>query len=91
VVPVERPTSAPRLTPDDQLAEVVLLDARRRRRESARGELAARRTRGRQLQDVRRTTSQQPVGPLPEPLAPVRWAVMGTVMLIAAALLSGQA
>jgi len=91
VVPVERPTAAPQAAPNDQLAEVVLLDARRRRREAARGELAARRTRDRQIQDVRRSSSNQPVGPLPEPLAPVRWAVIGTVMLIAAALLSGQA
>ena len=91
MVPVERPAAAPRTARDDQLAEVILLDARRHRREAARSELAARSSRERRLQNVRRSSSQQPVGPIPEPLAPVRWAVMGTVMLIAAALLSGQA
>ena len=91
MVPVERRTSAPAALPDDQLAEVVLLDARRRRREAARGELAARRNRDLQRQEVRVRTRQQSVGPLPEPLAPVRWAVMGTIMLLVAALLSGQA
>ena len=91
VVPVERPTAAPKTTSDDQLAEVILLDARRRRRDAARTELSARRSRERQHQVGRSDLSQQPIGPLPEPLAPVRWAVIGTVMLIAAALLSGQA